>query len=99
MREMQKQTKKMMSHESIYKIMQWLPLLVSGLFFLKNVVAGNTTAMVTIGICLTVLVTIMVLIKVRNVSLYMREYIMSIALLFLIFVICLSLSFNDLSFF
>lgn len=90
MREMQKQTKKMMSHESIYKIMQWLPLLVSGLFFLKNVVAGNTTAMVTIGICLTVLVTIMVLIKVRNVSLYMREYIMSIALLFLIFVISLN---------
>lgn len=86
----QQQSKKMISHESIYKIMQWLPLAVSGGFFLKNVVAGNVSAMVTIGICLAVFVGILVFVKVREISLYVREYLLSVALLFLIFVISLN---------
>ena len=86
----QKKSKQMISHESIYKIMQWLPLVVSGAFFLKNVVSGNVAAMLTIGICLVAYVSILVLVKKRNVSLYAREYILSVTLLILIFVISLN---------
>lgn len=86
----QKKEKYMISHESIYKIMQWLPIVVSGAFFVKNATAGNIAAMVTIGICLAVFATVLVIVKKRNVSLYTREYILSIALLILIFVISLN---------
>lgn len=86
----QKKEKQMISHEAIYKIMQWLPIVVSGAFFIKNATAGNVAAMVTIGICLAVFVCVLVVVKVRNVSLYTREYILSVALLILIFVISLN---------
>ena len=86
----QKKEKYMISHESIYKIMQWLPIVVSGAFFVKNATVGNIAAMVTIGICLAVFATVLVIVKKRNVSLYTREYILSIALLILIFVISLN---------
>ncbi|MBO5337223.1 MAG: hypothetical protein J6A94_08880 [Lachnospiraceae bacterium] len=89
MAEKQKETKQIMSHESIYKIMQWLPLAVSGLFFVKNVAAGNTTAMLAIGVCLVAFLSSSVIVKVRNVNLYTREFIMAIALPILVFMISL----------
>ena len=85
----QKETKKMLSTEAIYKIMQYLPPAVSGIFFLKNVAEGNTVAMAIIGLCLAVFVGVLILVKVRNVSLYTREYIMSFALPLLVFMISL----------
>ena len=85
----QKETKKLLSHETIYKIMQWLPIIVSSLFFVKNLSAGNTAAMLAIGICLAVFVGVLVIVKVRKVGLYQREFALAIALPILVFMISL----------
>jgi len=89
LRKKQKDNKKILSHEEIYKIMQWLPVLVSSVFFLINLVKGNTAAMIVIGICLVVLVAISIVIKKKSVSLYKREFIMSVSLPMLVFLISL----------
>lgn len=83
-------TGKMLSHEAIYRIMQYLPLVVSGIFFLKNVKEGNTVAMLTIGVCLAVFVSVLIIIKIRKVGLYTREYVLAVALPILVFVISLN---------
>ncbi len=80
---------KMMSHEEIYKIMQWLPVVVASAFFIINLIKGNTAAMIVIGICLALLIAIFLITKKKNVSLYKRELIMSISLPVLVFVISL----------
>lgn len=85
-----KETKKMLSHEQIYRIMQWLPPVVAGVFFLKNLTGGNIGALLTIGICLVVFVGVLIFVKVRNVSLYVKEYVLAIALPILVFVISLN---------
>lgn len=90
MRTNQKESKKPMSHETIFKIMQWLPIVVSAVFFIKNLSAGNTAAMVTIGVCLAVFGVLLVVMKVRNVRLYTREYALAVALPILVFVISLN---------
>ena len=86
----QKNTKKILSHESIYKIMQWLPVAVASLFFLKNIGSGDAAALVTIGVTLAVFVGMLVFVKVRKVSLYIREFTLAIALPFLVFIISLN---------
>ena len=90
MEKKEKETKKMLSHEEIYRIMQWLPPVVASVFFLKNLTGGNTTALLTIGICLVVFVGVLIFVKVRNVSLYVKEYVLAIALPILVFVISLN---------
>lgn len=80
---------KMMSHEEIYKIMQWLPVVVASAFFLINLIKGNGPALAVIGLCLALLIAIFVITKKREVSLYKRELIMSISLPVLVFVISL----------
>jgi len=85
-----KESKKLMSHETIYKIMQWLPIVVSAAFFVKNLVAGNQAAMITIGICLVVFGGLLIVMKMRNVGLYVREYVLAVALPILVCVISLN---------
>ncbi len=84
-----KRNKKMLTNENIYKIMQWLPIFVSAVFFIINVTKGNTAAMIVIGLCLAVFVALAVIVKVKKVSLYKREYIMSLALPTLVVMISL----------
>lgn len=79
--------KKMVTNESIYKIMQWLPPAVTSVFFVKNVLAGNTSAMIVIGICLAVFAGMLVLVSKRKFSLYNKEFILSVTMPFLIFII------------
>ena len=66
LRKKQKDNKKLLSHEEIYKIMQWLPLLVSSAFFLINLIRKNTPAMIVIGICLVALIAIFIITKKKN---------------------------------
>lgn len=80
---------KVISHESIYRIMQWLPVVVAALFFLKNVAEGNTAAMITIGVCLLVFIGVLIFVRVRKLSLYAREFVLAIALPILVFMISL----------
>lgn len=85
-----KEAKKILSHEEIYKIMQWLPVAAAGVFFLKNVGSGDAVALVTIGITLAVFIGILVFVKAKNVSLFLRELTLALALPLLVFVISLN---------
>lgn len=86
----EKNTKKPISHEVIYKIMQWLPVSVALIFFLINIIRKNTGGMITIGICLVVLLAVFGIVHIRNVNIYTKELIASIALPLLVFVISLN---------
>lgn len=89
LRRKQKNQNKILSHEEIYKIMQWLPTVVASAFFLINVIKKNTAAMLVIGVCLVALIALSIITKKKNVSLYKREFIMSASLPILVFVISL----------
>ena len=86
---MEKKQKKMMTVEKIYKIMQWLPVLVASIFFLINTIKGNTPAMIVIGLCLMVFIGLTVFSQKKNLDLYKRELILVIALPTLVFLISL----------
>lgn len=85
----QKKEKKMMTVEKIYKIMQWLPVVVASIFFLINTIKGNTPAMLVIGLCLAVFIGLTVFSQKKNMDLYKRELILVIALPTLVFLISL----------
>jgi len=85
----QKKEKKMMTVEKIYKIMQWLPVVVASLFFLINTIKGNTPAMIVIGLCLVVFIGLSVFSQKKNLDLYKRELILVFALPTLVFLISL----------
>ena len=76
----QKAAKQIMSHEKIYQIMQWLPIFVSGVFFLKNVIAGDGAAMLAIGVVVAVFIAIIVIVRVKETSLYVKEFTLALAL-------------------
>lgn len=84
-----KKANKKMSPEMIYNIMQWLPIFVSAVFFIINVSKKNTAAMIVIGICLAIFVTIAVVVKVKNVTFYKKAFIISLTLPTLVFMISL----------
>lgn len=86
---MEKKQKKMMTVEKIYKVMQWLPVGVSSIFFLINALKGNVPAMIVIGLCLLVFMSLTIISKKRNLELYKRELILAIALPTLVFMISL----------
>lgn len=86
---MGKKEKRLLSHETIYKIMQWLPILVTGIFFVKNVVEKNLQAMLVIGICLCVFSAVLLFMKMRNVRIYIKELVLAVFLPILIFIISL----------
>ncbi len=81
--------KKMLSHEQMYKIMQWLPVVVASAFFMINALKGNTPAMIVIGICLLAFIGIPVISKKKNFSMYKRELLLAIAMPVLVFLISL----------
>ena len=80
---------KMMTHEQIFKIIQFLPPGVAAIFFLINVLKGNTIAMLVIGLCLIAFIGITVFTQKRNIELYKRELILAFALPVLVFIISL----------
>lgn len=83
-------TKKPISHEFIYKIMQWLPVAVGLIYFLINVLKKNSIGMLTIGICLIVLLIVFVGMNIRKVKIHTKELVASVTLPLLIFVISLN---------
>jgi len=80
---------KMMTHEQIFKIIQYLPPGVAAIFFLINVLKGNTMAMLVIGVCLIAFIGITIFTQKKNIELYKRELILAFALPILVFLISL----------
>lgn len=84
-----KNNKKMIANETLYKVLQWLPIVVSIVFFVINILKKNVPAMIVIGLCLLIFSLIIVITKVKDVPLYKREFAISLALPTLVFMISL----------
>lgn len=85
----QKKVKAPISHETIYKMMLIITLLVASVFLLVNVLKKNYQAAVVIGVCLAVFIIVMLGMKIKKVSSQTRELVLSVSLLLLDFVISL----------
>lgn len=90
MMEEQKNVKKPISHERIYGIMICVPLGASFAFFLKNLIGGSMHGVLIIGICMLLLAGICYYMKIRKFSSYIKEFVLSVAILLLVFAISLN---------
>lgn len=86
---MGKKQKQMMTNEKIYKITQWVPVIIASAFFVINTIKGNTAAMVVIGICVCVFLSIFTIANKKNFSKQSKELMVSLALPCLVFIISL----------
>ncbi len=82
--------KKIMSAEKIYKIMQWLPIAVAIVFLLINVIKKNWSSALVIGAMLVVFLAIIKFMQIRKMSLYVQEFVVSIAVPLFVFFISLN---------
>ena len=85
----EKKTKKPIEPEKIVKVIQYLPLAVAAIFLIINVIGGNVPGIVCISICEIVFGGMVVVIKVKKLSLRSKELVLSFALPLLIFMISL----------
>ena len=82
--------KKPISHDTIFKIMLVVTYLVSFVYFLKNVFGKSVQGAVAIGASLLVFTIIIVSIRLKKVSMQVQEFVLSIALAVLVFVISIN---------
>ena len=86
---MEKKQKQMMTNEKIYKITQWVPVAIATIYFIINVVKGNIPAMLVIGGCLIVFVSLFSIANKKQFDMQKKELMVSLALPFLVFIISL----------
>lgn len=85
----EKQDKKPMSHESIYKVMLYVTLVVASAFFIMNLIKGNMAATLVIGVTVAVFVGCNVYMKKANVGLSVKQLVVALMLCFIVFTISL----------
>ena len=86
---MEQKTKKMMTNEKIYKITKLVPILVAAVYFVINVIKGQVPAMVAIGACLVVFISLFTIADKKQFTMYKKELMVSLALPTLVFMISL----------
>ena len=85
----EKVVKKPIENEKIVKVIQYLPLIVAAIFLVINIIGGNVPGIICISICEFIFAGMVVVIKVKKLSIKTQELILSFALPFLIFMISL----------
>ena len=90
MEDKQKQIKTPISHEKIFRIMLGVTYFVSGIFLLKNIVNKSASGAMTIGICLIVFSVILFVMYLKKMETRIKEFVVSLGLLFLVFIISLN---------
>lgn len=97
MNKTEKEIKKPIAKGTIYKVMLYVTFIVASLFFLKNVIAGSVTAIMTIGICLGLFACCVIAMHFLHAKDELKQFVVSISLLFLVFLISLNSgeSFSD----
>lgn len=83
------QVKAPISHKTIYKIMLTITLTVGTAFFIKNVISKELIAAIAIGICLAAFSIMLIVTNTQKTSSHRKEFVLSISLLFLVFMISL----------
>ena len=81
--------KKPIEPEKIVKVIQYLPLAVSAIFLLINIIKGNVPGIICISICELLFGGMVFLIKYKKPSLRFQELLLSFSLPMLIFMISL----------
>ena len=78
------------SEQKIFKIMVWIVFPVCGVFLLKNVIGGNLTGILTVGITAVVFGGALITMRILKVSDEYRQLVAAIGLTFVEFVISLN---------
>ena len=87
MEEKQKQEKQPMHKSTIYKLMLILTYAVSAVFLLMNILRKNVPGMVMIGVSLLLFSGILFALKVFKVKNAVKQFVVSVALMFVVFMI------------
>lgn len=86
----EEQIKAPISHEKIYKTTLMIAVTVSSVFLIKNVIGRSVQGTVVISLCMLVFAAIFLFMRFKNVDMGKREFVLSIGLLFLVFIISLN---------
>lgn len=89
MEEEQKKQKKPIAKEAIYKVMLYVTYIVSGVFFLKNLIGGQVIAMLVIGTLLVVFTVMQLVMRRMKVNDEKQQFAVCMSLSVLIFLISL----------
>lgn len=77
------------THNTIYKIMLWVTMSTSGVFFVKNIIGFNLGGLIAVGSCIIVLVAALFIMKAKRTADIIKEFVLSIILIFVIMTISL----------
>ena len=77
------------SNGTIFKIMLWITYIVSGVFLIKNIVGGSSSGLIAIGLCLVLYTVVLVGMKALKCDDRKLQFVSSIGLIFVVFVISL----------
>lgn len=75
---------------TIFKMMLTITLVISGVFFLKNLLSGNIQSGIIIGISMVIFSAVFGILKIRNAQDTTKQMAISVGMMFLIFVIALN---------
>jgi len=87
---MSKRGKGPVTQEVIFKIMMGMTFGVASMFLLKNIISKSIQGIIVIGVCLLVFACIAGIMKGFEVSRYKQQFIMSMCLIVLVFVISIN---------
>lgn len=79
-----------MSEQRIYQIMIWIVFPVSGIFLLKNLIAGSLVGSLTVGITMAVFAAVLLLMRTFHVSDEYRQLAAAMAIAFVEFIISMN---------
>lgn len=82
-----KKSRAPVTQEKIFRIMMIITLAVSGIFLLKNLIGQTFQGAIIIGVCLAVFLLVTVAMAKLHFSAYVRQFVLCIALVVLVFVI------------
>ena len=83
----QNELRKPMTHDRIYKIMLYVTYIISGVFFVLNLIKFNIPGIIAIGAVLLLFTAVLYYLKRNQVSVETKEFAISIAMEVIIFVI------------
>lgn len=90
MSEQSKQIKEPISKDTIFHIMLYVTFIVSGVFFLKNIVTKSSQGAIVIGVCMAVFAIVIVAMKSLNARIEKQQFVVSISIMILVFIISMN---------
>ncbi len=86
----QKKVQAPISEEKIFKIMLWITFPVSGVFLLKNLIGGNVSGAITVGITMAIFGGALLLMRALKIADVYKQLTVSIGLAFVVFIISIN---------